>query len=151
MVGAPCSVEVSRFTVLRSPCSWVCLLCVSAVLPWLCETCAIASLSDLLSVDQLCLSKQGQRAEGRFVSLCWGGMGTLGKGCQEASVLHMTCILAVSLVLACCCLSCCLRISSVNLLSDLSCPACSLAEWHPRRWSPVTNISLQTVISHGQP
>lgn len=39
------------------------------------------------SVNQLCLSKQAQRAEGRLASLCWDGEGSLGKGIKECKYL----------------------------------------------------------------
>lgn len=39
------------------------------------------------SADQLCLSKQGQRAEGRLASLSWDGKRSLGKGIEECKCL----------------------------------------------------------------
>lgn len=115
---------------------------VSHVLMLVCLICG--------SAGQLCLSKQGQGAEGRLASLYWGGEGSLGEGCWKASAFRVICILALPPVLACCWLSCCLGISVVSLLSDSGCPVWSLAEQHPRRRSPVTNVCVQTVIYPGQ-
>lgn len=95
--------------------------------------------------------KVGSESRRQACKPVWDGEGSLGKGCRESSAFHVICIPAVSLVPSYCWLSRCLRMSAVNLLSDSGCPMWSLAEWHPRRWSAVTNIScVQTVIYPGQ-
>lgn len=50
------------------------------------------------SVDQLCLSKQGQRAEGRLASLCWAGEGSLGKEYKNASAFYVIRVPCVSML-----------------------------------------------------